>query len=891
MATLALSVAAKAAAGSLGLGTFGTAALSAGATFVGGLIDQRLLAQLAPGSGDVVGPRLESFDITGSEEGAPILRAYGPEVRVDKTQMIYLSDWIEETNSQSVGSGKRRSTVTNYAYYRHMAVAVCEGPISRVKKLRANGKVIYDVDDAEVGADLYTNLTIHKGTHTQAADSFLESLVNPDGSGTPTPAFRGTCYFVLEKFSLDPFGRSIPTFSADIEASDEAWVVEPPSSGAKAWVVDEQRSYIWSTHVNPPRWVPRSTEQKGDETTVASRTTTAPPSLDPEDIGTVYIVPAGGTGVFEGRETELATYQGDYLVRDVVRQVVLRGELDDADVDTSQLTGICRGVMIKQPEPISSTLDLLAAAYHFRARIDDGRLVFFPMGEENIAYIDAEDIGVQGGEKAGMSVTDVADIKLPREVNVQYVDPDEDLTIGSQRELRVSATGPSAVALNLPITMSASEARAAASRVLWEKWTERRVATFALGPRWVSLQENDLAVIDWAGTRYHIRITEIQRGHNYQHDVTGVVRSLAPGVSAAPTYLSSSPPADTGSGAVAPIPYTPPTMTYELMDLPPLLGTEAGTKGLFYAQSTPTEFRGGVYRMAGEEDGLYADQVTTSTKSILGIADTVLADTPQPELWDEGNTVEVTLDQGVLTNATKQQVLAGTNLAAMGNFDPDSEDYGFEIIAFRTAEYLGGTSYRLSGLVRARRNTHDYTDGHTAGESFVLLSSPEVKFLPLDATDVETPRWVKFVPVGATEDDVTARNILIMGNTTKPFAPSAVTGSRLDDDWTLNWKFRSRVPQIPFNGHNPSNPEDLTTDYVITVYEDDTFTTVKRTFYPGNAFTDTYTGAQQIADFGSVQGTLYVSAEQRVNTEGGFGFSNPFASLTHSKKQYSTLTA
>ena len=224
MATLALA-AAGAALGSAalpaGFSLFG--ATITGATIgtqlgaiAGSVIDQALLG----GSGktrNVEGPRLSELHITSSTEGAPMPRIYG-RVRLGG-QVIWASDFVEEVvTSSSGGSGKGissapSSTTTEYRYFANFAVALCEGEISDVGRIWADG---VEIDRSQITHRVYL------GSETQAPDSLI---VSREGAGS-APAFRGTAYIVFEHLPLAAFGNRLPQLSFEVYRSVEVFAEE-----------------------------------------------------------------------------------------------------------------------------------------------------------------------------------------------------------------------------------------------------------------------------------------------------------------------------------------------------------------------------------------------------------------------------------------------------------------------------------------------------------------------------------------------------------------------------------------------------------------------------------------------------------------------------------------
>lgn len=148
MATLALAAVGAAVGGSLlptGIGLLG--ATISGATLGGQLgalagsyVDNALFGASGQ-SRAVEGPRLADLHVTGSTEGAPLPRLYG-RARLGG-QVIWATDFEEEVvkSSGATGGGKGGalggggSRTTEYRYYANFAVALCEGPVTRIGRI------------------------------------------------------------------------------------------------------------------------------------------------------------------------------------------------------------------------------------------------------------------------------------------------------------------------------------------------------------------------------------------------------------------------------------------------------------------------------------------------------------------------------------------------------------------------------------------------------------------------------------------------------------------------------------------------------------------------------------------------------------------------------------
>ena len=200
MATVVLQYAGAALGGFLG-GPIGSAIGRAVGGIAGSLIDQELFGQ----STHREGPRLGSLRVMSSEEGSPIPVVYG-RIRI-AGQVIWASNLIEvaTTNTQSAsgkGGGATNSS-TEYSYFANFAVGLCEGEISDIGRVWADGK--------EVDIGLYAP-RLYLGTETQGADSLISAI---EGAAS-APAYRGLAYIVFERLPLASFGNRLPQFSFEV---------------------------------------------------------------------------------------------------------------------------------------------------------------------------------------------------------------------------------------------------------------------------------------------------------------------------------------------------------------------------------------------------------------------------------------------------------------------------------------------------------------------------------------------------------------------------------------------------------------------------------------------------------------------------------------------------
>ncbi len=202
MATILLSAAGAAIGGGFGgtvLGLSGAVIGRAVGATLGRVIDQRLMGS---GSQAVETGRVDRFRLTGAGEGAPIGQLWG-RMRVSG-QVIWATRFLEETSVSGGGKGQPATPkVTEYSYSVSLAIALCEGEITRVGRIWADG--------VEVSRD-DLNMRVYSGSEDQLPDPKIEAV---EGAGM-APSYRGTAYVLFEDLPLGQFGNRVPQFSFEV---------------------------------------------------------------------------------------------------------------------------------------------------------------------------------------------------------------------------------------------------------------------------------------------------------------------------------------------------------------------------------------------------------------------------------------------------------------------------------------------------------------------------------------------------------------------------------------------------------------------------------------------------------------------------------------------------
>jgi hypothetical protein len=226
MATIVLAAAGAAAGGAIGGVAFGipmaVIGRAIGAT-IGQALDQRLLGE---GAAAVETGRIERFRLTGASEGSPVAQVWG-RMRVGG-QVIWATRFKETKTTSGGGGGKggrggSAPQVTTYSYSVSLAVALGQGPTTRIGRVWADGM---ELDLSAV------TMRFYPGDEAQLPDPKIEAV---EGAGN-APAYRGIAYAVFEDLELAAFGNRVPQLSFELMRA--ARPAEPTAPGRPAELIE-----------------------------------------------------------------------------------------------------------------------------------------------------------------------------------------------------------------------------------------------------------------------------------------------------------------------------------------------------------------------------------------------------------------------------------------------------------------------------------------------------------------------------------------------------------------------------------------------------------------------------------------------------------------------------
>jgi hypothetical protein len=359
----------------------------------------------------------------------------------------------------------------------------------------------------------------------------------------------------------------------------------------------------------------------------------------------------------------------------------------------------------------------------------------------------------------------------PTALAIIYLDEARDMQPGLQRSIRRGRGQERREAL--PLTLSASEAKAIAQRQALEQMHQRKMRRVTVPVRLAVLDPGDCITIDDEPGIWRVRRSTF---------AGMVVELLIEAVEA--DAVAPAMPAEPGRPAPNPLLVQGPTRL-EVIDLP-ALPWEQGQPLRLVAAAAGTGPGWRRAELLASLDGGASWSPAGSIEQAAIIGDALDALLPGPaDRWDERSMVDVILHdpEGWLEPMPRQSVLAGANLALLGN----------ELIHFAHAHPLGAGQFRLSGLLRGRYGTEPAMTGHVPGERFILLEPDALARIPMPQHLLGGQALIK--AVGPLEDPalVAAVSSHWAARVLRPWAPCRLTARRLPDGSVdLAWTERGR---------------------------------------------------------------------------------------------------
>lgn len=573
--------------------------------------------------------------------------------------------------------------------------------------------------------------------------------------------------------------------------------------------------------------------------------------IDDEDLG-----PAGNTPNF----TATLRMAGSNTLADVIPLLLAPCGLDESlDIDAADLVpaGIqtdCAFAIVARQQ-VRAILEHLAQAYRFYM-IESGEKLKFRQIESGNTYFNIPEVDTDTAEDRsagnGVQITRTDDIALPTELDVGYIDAEQNYQGNTQRAQRTLAVDAfnAPQSTQFPLVLESGTAKAIACELLYNAWIGREGIRTTLGRKWAFLEPGDRGFITTRGITYTITLQEVSYGRPGIVEIAGAASVAVCGAHLRGQDMPAA--GETPQPALEPVQPVGDTTAY-LLNIPALTSSDSLPRyHVGYLYEEDTGFPGVALYRSVDSEATYQQIDAAFLDVITGEADLLMPGGTSYEI-DDTWTVTVTLDKGELTSVSDLALLNGANLCMIGN----------EILGFGTATLTAALTYELSHLLRGRRGTEWAIDDHQADERFYLLDNG-VRAISMSMADRYVERPYKAVTNSQDIADVTAQDFTPTAENLNGWSVAQPAAELDGADWVLTWRYRSRFAgdwvdttgigfDVDFNG------------FRLDLYSDNTYATLVASHYtdggnpldPEAVKTYTYDAATQTTDFGSTQSTIY----------------------------------
>ncbi|MEX1034649.1 MAG: phage tail protein [Sneathiella sp.] len=521
----------------------------------------------------------------------------------------------------------------------------------------------------------------------------------------------------------------------------------------------------------------------------------------------------------------------------IVSDLCDRAGLAAGDIDVTALDAEIPGYVVNRPMPVSEALTPLSH-YGFFDAVESGyKLNFIPRN--------SDDSGISISHSEMVAPPDLRRLQeseLPERISLSYLAADAGYQVGTQMEKRsfrpvATMFGRNQLARDLPIALTADQARQAAAKTLYSAWAERQTLGLSLPMKYLALDPADVVTVGLNGGATSARLMQSHLGA----DIT----LEAEAVTLAPLSYSSALASDAGTGYEQALIRRGSYAELFLLDLPLLRDQDAtagsGSRFYYAMDGHPSGWSEGALYSAFDEES-YEIEGTIAAGVVWGVALGALPDTGTPWQTDTTSTLNIRFVNGggELESITEAVLLNGGNALLVGD----------EIVHFANVTLKEDGSYRLDTFIRGRRGTEGAIASHKTGERVILLRSGDIGRGFSALSDIDVPRRWKAVGSGRLIEETPVTVKALAGKDLKPYAPVQIMATRSGGDLSLNWQRRTRVGGGALNGLVPL--AEAYERYELCFTHDGA--TVSR--YVSDATEYTYSVEDFNADFGVSEGAV-----------------------------------
>lgn len=510
--------------------------------------------------------------------------------------------------------------------------------------------------------------------------------------------------------------------------------------------------------------------------------------------------------------------------------------------------------MIGKQLSIRTLMDQLAQVYQFDIVSSGGIVKFVDKNITSVRTLTNLDLGHSQdtfGVQANYTAKRMQGIDLPRSITLSYISEAINYNTYTQQATLESYTAGSDIRIDVPFVLTDLQAKGIAEKILVNAHIEAQEISFTTDYFNVDLEPGDVITIPLdSGVTMDIRIRTITETNDGILEVHGCRADYNSSTYVVSSVLATPTPSQSSQSVVA-VGYS-----QSLFIEVPNLNAEDTTPRLYAAVHgyNNQDWKGANIYQSIDGGGSYEYVMTATGIPTIGQVSGTPPIISRYQVWDTTSTITVVLKQGTLTTATDLAVLNGTNWCMIGQ----------ELIGFVNATLVATNTYQLSRLLRGRQGTEPLISTHEANELFVLIDD-QLTVIPYSVNDLGKTTKYKTVSIGSDISKVTADDVQETALNLRPWRvanPKAV--KQTNGDWLITWTER------PQYNNSLRDWTEITHDanwsgFGVAILGSGSV--VKNT-YIGVDPVYTYTTAQQITDFGSIQSTISISILQTSKVTG-----------------------
>ncbi len=459
----------------------------------------------------------------------------------------------------------------------------------------------------------------------------------------------------------------------------------------------------------------------------------------------------------------------------VVSEICLRAGL--THFDATGLYGFVRGYVVPDVVEARAALQPLMLRYGFDAVEREG-LLKFVMRDGQTDFEVTQDMLAASSEIEGtVEQTRLSEAEMAGRIRLRFIETDANFEVVAEETVLPDEATHAVASSELPIAMTRAEGRQVVERWLAETRVARDALRFSLPPSQMQVGAGDVVRLNSTEATGLFRIDRVEQAGQQVLEAVRIEPESYRTIEVKEEASSLTPFA-------GPVPVLP-----LFMDLPLLTGDELPHAPHLALMAKPWPGSVAVYDSASDSD--YALNKLFSARATMGLTETALP-AARPGMIDRGAGLQVRLLGGDLQSIDAQSLLAGGNVAVIGDGSPDN----WEVFQFEKAELIDTDTYLLSNRLRGQLGTDALMPDIWPEGSYVVVLNRAISQIELASNARNVARHYRIGPSKRSYDDPSyvALQHAFAGNGLRPYSPVHLrAGQDTDGAWLVEWVRRTRL--------------------------------------------------------------------------------------------------